>query len=611
MAAPPPILGRISKHDEAQAEPTLGWNANALVRDPHYADDDSLHLSGNQDFGTYVQNTDFTESGKVRRHPFRGNPAWDPKQVKKSEDDESWAGLRDPADLHRRWPELWRTMALVTPLLLAARKRHPELKGLQATFGESPKKAPAPDHLIARLRAEVGEALGLTAGEPERRHQTSPWRYNLVSRIQSLSGDKDVSIQSWLKDGPPMGIRQHISSGCGSFPALESPASISPKDVLAQEERPNHKSLQDLAGEKTPPGHRVIEEHMNRGFGLLFADRASAERFLESEFATAPLGTVSKLKPDGSWKRRVILDLRINSVNDACHTPERQVLPTVFNHGRDLALLSSWRAEGGAEDQLIQTMVLDIEDAFMGIPLSHKEWPFNACVSDMPLHRTRAKLHPHEPNSGHYIIWMVLGFGGKSNPLVFSRCIAFAARSAQAMLRPEPGALGASEAGIARLHTYVDDPTLVTLGTAAENSTSVDLVVLWWCILGLPLALKKGTFESGDHKWIGAIFSVRSGVFGWESVIRVPQQFADDLFQMLEPLCGRRRSRLRERRRADPRQGGPSVLHCPCMPTFRHRAVGRTCGRSQGCTGRKAVSSTRTLASEKVPPRSCVDPNTA
>ena len=46
----------------------------------------------------------------------------------------------------------------------------------------------------------------------------------------------------------------------------------------------------------------------------------------------------------------------------------------------------------------------------------------------------RAPLHPDEPPSGRMVVWRVLGFGGRPNPLVFGRITAAIMRMAQTLL---------------------------------------------------------------------------------------------------------------------------------------------------------------------------------
>ena len=102
------------------------------------------------------------------------------------------------------------------------------------------------------------------------------------------------------------------------------------------------------------------------------------------------------------------------------------------------------------------------------------------------------------------MVWAVLGFGGKPNPLVFARVSALAAWTGQALFKPTADTPGCELTGLARLQVYVDDPTFTTMGSAAERGLAVDLLLLWWLALGLPLAWAKGTWSRGAHRWIGA-----------------------------------------------------------------------------------------------------------
>jgi len=240
-----------------------------------------------------------------------------------------------------------------------------------------------------------------------------------------------------------MGVTVPIAPGKGALPLQEAAASMTPEEVLREEVVQNHASFEEPIGFASPPGYDVVTEHVNSGFGMLFADRRAAEKHLQSPVATAPLGCVSKQKDDKSWKHRVIMDLKMNSVNLASSIPERQVLPTCFQHGLDLALLAAERAEHGKPGAEVITMILDLKDAFMGIPLAKSEYPYNACELKRPISRTRGPLFHGEASSGSVVVWSVLGFGGKANPLVFARCAAFACRTAQALLKPHAGEEGA------------------------------------------------------------------------------------------------------------------------------------------------------------------------
>ena len=178
------------------------------------------------------------------------------------------------------------------------------------------------------------------------------------------------------------------------------------------------------------------------------------------------------------------------------------------------------------------------------------EYPFNACQVDGELERGRPPAYPGEPARGSIVIWTVLGFGGKPYPLVFARCVGFASRAAQALLRPTASGPGFPLVAVGRLQTYVDDPTLSCLGSAEECSGAVDLVVLLWSVLGLPLALPKGSFTVGRHTWIGADFEIRSSLQGWQAVITVPEKKMYRTLGSPRKLCRRQRPRIETR-------GGP------------------------------------------------------
>ena len=92
---------------------------------------------------------------------------------------------------------------------------------------------------------------------------------------------------------------------------------------------------------------------------------------------------------------------------------ERQVLPRFVDHASDLAYASALGE--------LQTLILDFKDAFMSIPASPHEARFNCCLVETPVKRSRPALDPEEPESGRFLAWTVLGFGGKAYPLLYAR----------------------------------------------------------------------------------------------------------------------------------------------------------------------------------------------
>ena len=107
------------------------------------------------------------------------------------------------------------------------------------------------------------------------------------------------------------GIQHEIEPG-GWFPTQADGADLSVDEVADMAcYKGNHPSFQDTHGEGLSPAIRLVEEHVNKGFGMLFASREDAEAFLNAQCHPAPLGHVSKLKPDGTTKHHLIQDLKM------------------------------------------------------------------------------------------------------------------------------------------------------------------------------------------------------------------------------------------------------------------------------------------------------------
>jgi len=132
------------------------------------------------------------------------------------------------------------------------------------------------------------------------------------------------------------------------------------------------------------------------------------------------------------------------------------------------------------------------------------------------------------------LIWQVLGFGGRPNPLVFARVASFAARSGQALFRTRAAdQLGLQTAAPLRLQLYVDDPIAAVAGRASDVTRTIDILTLWWLVLGVPLAWKKGALSWGEHLWIGVLFTPRAG----NIVMTLPPSYLTELVELLTPFC--------------------------------------------------------------------------
>ena len=64
---------------------------------------------------------------------------------------------------------------------------------------------------------------------------------------------------------------------------------------------------------------------------------------------------------------------------------------------------------------------MDYKHAFMTVPAAAEEARYNCCLVEVPVSRTRAALDEDEPESGTFLVWTVLGFGGRAYPLLYAR----------------------------------------------------------------------------------------------------------------------------------------------------------------------------------------------
>ena len=473
-----------------------------------------------------------TSDGPVSRHVSRGIDELSRKAVKGTEDREATAGCRNPAALAEIWPELWDVMASVLKILSDARSFSSDLRGLRGCCGSNPERAPPSDATLRAVRRGLERCFVLEPGTFEKQHEASPWRTELVATILYRAADPDAAIWAWLREGAPMGLSQTIIPGT-HFPRTEVDATSTLEELDKREPwLHNHPSFDELHGCERSPAWDLLEEQVNHGFTMLFKSMEAAAAYLGGPCHPAPLGNVTRTKDDGTIKHRLIQDLRANGVNAAVALPERQVLPRGIDHGRDLAYL----AQDLPPDADVHTLVLDFSNAFMSVPLHPSERRFNCAHTGFSLKRTRDAVIDGEVEEGRFVVWRCLGFGGRPNPLIFSRLASFAARTTQALMG-EPSSTDIPAAGEGRLQLYVDDPTVAVRGTREQADAVFDIVILWWMVLGIPLAWLKGSFTSGSepHRWIGILYHVSAE----GAVMRLPPDFVADMLQRLEKACRR------------------------------------------------------------------------
>ena len=82
---------------------------------------------------------------------------------------------------------------------------------------------------------------------------------------------------------------------------------------------------------------------------------------------------------------------------------------------------------------------------------------------------------------------------------------------------------------------YVDDTAFVLGGTDASVSEGIDILLLWWMLIGCDLAWSKGSvlLATEPHTWIG----VQHHWTGWAAVMELPPKFLEELLKELAPFA--------------------------------------------------------------------------
>ena len=119
--------------------------------------------------------------------------------------------------------------------------------------------------------------------------------------------------------------------------------------------------------------------------------------------------------------------------------------------------------------------------------------------------------------------------------MLYSRAASFAARTGQALLGRPERQHQVPHLGRARLQLYVDDPAVAVAGKPSEIEASIDILLVWWLCLGLPLAWQKGlmTPATTPYTWIGVVYNTLPR---GRSRLTLPDPFVAQLITDLKPF---------------------------------------------------------------------------
>lgn len=448
---------------------------------------------------------DKMDRGVERPLMLRGAAPPARRSVRAAEDAAAVGGLRNPADASRHSTGDESRIATIREGLMRAVERLPEMQHAVAAVLAGQEPLAPPEEVEIAAVAASRRALGLS-GPPS----THGVQADVIAKWLEASGDPDTILSQWARDGAPLGVERPVEQR-GIFPPVPK-VPASEEDIANLASSPAGWSNYQSAESQPAVAAALLQGMVDKGW----ADQCPSWAQLQ-EIAGGPpvlnrLGLISKQRPDGSLKHRLVWDLRRSGVNSVVAQGERVVLPRVLDVARDAQRLARDPVPG----QRLWLFGTDISDAFHQVPLHPVERRYTAAEFQ-----------------GQFYIFKVLVFGSASAPTVWGRFAALAGRSLAALFGP----LGL------RVQVYVDDPAFVVAGEMAHAARVLSAALCWLLTLGLPVAWPK--CDGGKSiKWIGAQFCIS----GRELTISLPPDKAGELLKEADAILARPvvpRTRLR------------------------------------------------------------------
>ena len=327
------------------------------------------------------------------------------KKVKEIHNANCVGGMRNPAYSISKLTLVRDVGLKIQGLWKEFEESHPEAAEVARNYGKPDNKFDG--NLLALWKSVLKDHLakGDDGGMTLRENYEfcSPLDGDLWSQWRNESKDPDLDLVDFIRFGAPLGMEEKIPES-GIFPKALDQDDINEDPLESFEilkETKNYKSV----SEQVTEAKVEIQRYVDKGF----CKRVSWE-WVSKEFQE---GTVSKMalllkqKPDGSTKRRIILDMRRSKGNSRASIPERIVLPRVVDVVSMLRAMWAHRPrkppQRDADD--FEFFLVDLAGAFCHFPVRKAE--LKHCVT------------PDEEDR-QALLWPALLFGYRGAPLIMA-----------------------------------------------------------------------------------------------------------------------------------------------------------------------------------------------
>ena len=430
-------------------------------------------------------------------------------------------GMRDPHRAVVKLPTLQNLGTKMWERWQRFRTTHPKALEVAESYGTE--VCEFNEEVVDLWRAELCDLWGADLPgvvlRPRGAYGT-PVHHGMLAAWVRRSGDPDLHVPVWLKEGTPLGIEREIQCA-GIFPPAEEEQEGTGTQEVADSvlERPetwtNYRSVEDDVAE----AEIELNRYENLGY-LRRIDAKTAEEVYRGG-TISRLGLVLKTKKSGEKKRRIVIDLRRSGGNSKSRLPERLVLPRLTDAVRMMKEIRKrgHKPEDSGKDLELEITLVDVSDAFTVLPVAKEELKHTLAPST---------------KEGEVLVFQALLFGYKVAPLLYSRFAALVARMLQAGIKLDKGAH----------QVYLDDSLWVLQGTLEERTETLAYVLNTMGALGIRVALGKGS-RANNATWIGVTLNV---VDRDTLVLGLPMKFIEDLQGMLRKWEGSGYSPIKELR---------------------------------------------------------------
>ena len=355
---------QVDRHCHPEADVRVaGDNANDATSTDHQDREGSLH----SEFDDYADEFDDTipMTTPVKR-AMKLRADYNAKIERQRENARALGGMRNPANAVHRIPRMRSTGKDIAKIIEDYLNAHPEFEhNLMKSVGtENIERQGTFSEQILGCRRLVAQYL-------EADLSTDTCITEVSQRIMETwarkSGDPDIPVTQWLREGAPAGISRHPAN-VGVFPQDAQAPSHEFEFTHHSEHFVNYMSM-----DESPYGEEVLRKLVASDYVKKFDNMASARAYLDgAEPVLTKMVLITTMKEDGTLKHRLIMDCRVSGVNSHTAKHERIVLPRIGDLIRDCLHLLRGRRSG----QRLTFLVCDYTDAFFKMPLHKGEQPY-------------------------------------------------------------------------------------------------------------------------------------------------------------------------------------------------------------------------------------------